>query len=293
MKKRFSLFRVKESDHNQPVTKQDFNNLQSNLIWPPAFTRDYDMLKAQEYRQEKDDVLLSNTLPVEEKLRILAEIDKDYLLFKKKAEDKLSQSIPVWGTQRVHADNASSTPLRIDKISESFPKNQKSKVHSILKGLVKSGELTWTDRGEIYYPDTNTLIPGSDIQTLVKYNLQTNKTISKQPHGYEIFEEALHRSHKPGPAHVPAASVRHKTPVSKRKRKILRTESIGEEEEEADEAGREAGDEEGEFSIEPPYRKVSKRTRSKGKRKSRTHQIEENDKRVEKGIRRVIDTLLP
>ena len=76
-------------DDEQPVTKERFKELRASIVWPPVYTRNQDLRRAEEMVQRRDEILLDNTLTSSEKLRRLSEVDRSFILFSKKAEDAL------------------------------------------------------------------------------------------------------------------------------------------------------------------------------------------------------------
>ena len=79
-------------DDEQPVTKRDFKELQASIVWPPVYTCNQDLRRAEEMVQRRDEILLDNTLTSSEKLRRLSEVDRSFILFSKKAEDALGSN---------------------------------------------------------------------------------------------------------------------------------------------------------------------------------------------------------
>ena len=69
-----------DDDDEQPVTKRDFKELQASIVWPPVYTRNQDLRRAEEMVQRRDEILLDNTLTSSEKLRRLSEVDRSFIL---------------------------------------------------------------------------------------------------------------------------------------------------------------------------------------------------------------------
>ena len=126
--------------------------------------------------------------------------------------------------------------MSINQIIGSYMKNQKQKTRDTLTGLQRIGQLNWTDKGELYDVNSNTIMEGTDISTLAKYHTLTNKTNKPVPKGYATYKNAvnIYQLHqKPGVASVEptrklktptSSSTKRKTPVktvrdSKRKKK--------------------------------------------------------------------------
>ena len=53
----------------RPVTKRDFKELRASIVWPPEYTRNQDLRRAEEMVQRQDEILLDNALISSEKLR--------------------------------------------------------------------------------------------------------------------------------------------------------------------------------------------------------------------------------
>ena len=56
--------------------------------------------------------------------------------------------------------------MLIEDIVEPYTKTQKSKAKDILHGIQHIGKLTWTEKGELYDVNSNSIMEGADIQTL-------------------------------------------------------------------------------------------------------------------------------
>ena len=44
-------------DDEQPVTKRDFKELQASIVWPPVYTHNQDLRRAEEMVQRRDEIL--------------------------------------------------------------------------------------------------------------------------------------------------------------------------------------------------------------------------------------------
>jgi len=210
---------VRDEEDNKPVTKKDFSDLQKTLTWPPTYTRDIDMVKAQEMKEQRNSILESESLSVPEKLAMLGDADRLFMLHKRKADEKDGQKkvsfVVQTPTARSLADvnvrkGGVGVPMEISEISGKVTIAQKPKAKAILEGLRRVGDLTWTDKGEIYNPATETIDPASNIQELVRYHLQPNKTNTKTPVGYTKFKKAVELAEQLNPEPV----AKKKTPDS-------------------------------------------------------------------------------
>ena len=200
---------VRDEEDNKPVTKKDFSDLQKTLTWPPTYTRDIDMVKAQEMKEQRNSILESESLSVPEKLAMLGDADRLFMLHKRKADEKDGQKkvsfVVQTPTARSLADVSKrgvGVPMEISEISSKVTSTQKTKAKAILEGLRRVGDLTWTDKGEIYNPATETIDPASNIPELVRYHLQPNKTNTKTPVGYTKFKKAVEQAEQLNPEPV-------------------------------------------------------------------------------------------
>ena len=141
-------------------------------------------------------MLLDNALTFSEKLRRLSEVDRPFILFSKKAEDALGSNYTLAGGDRAIAMDRSvkpksnpppsssssasfrerpGPPMPVEDIMRSYTKLQKTKTQDVLHGIQRIGKLTWTEKGELYDVNSNSIMEGTDIQSLAKYHTLTNK----------------------------------------------------------------------------------------------------------------------
>ena len=263
-----------------PVTKSDFKQLKEGLIWPPTFNRDPDLLKALEMKTHRDSILDNNSLSLPEKLRLLEQADRLFMLFKRKADDNPGQknltALSSKPSPSVLPDSdisarvgGSGVPMEINDITDSFTKNQKVKARSILRGLQRIGDITWTNKGELYNPATETIIPGSDIQSLVRYLLIPNKVNTPKPKGFEVFKKATNRFEDLLPSKPAATVVKKRKQTSsaqsqsKAKRANLFTDSDSETDTDIDyKTAKDETDTESETDSDPDTTIISRRGRN-------------------------------
>ena len=201
-----------DDDDEQPVTKRDFKELQASIVWPPVYTRNQDLRRAEEMVQRRDEILLDNTLTSSEKIRRLSEVDRSFILFSKKAEDALGSNYTLAGGNRAigmggsvkpksnpppsSSSSASfrerpGPPMSVEDIIQSYTKLQKTKTQDVLQGIQRIGKLTWTEKGELYDVNSNSIMEGTDIQSLAKYHTLTNKSNKPVPKGYATYKNAV------------------------------------------------------------------------------------------------------
>ena len=199
-------------DDERPVTKRDFKELQASIVWPPVYTRNQDLQRAEEMVQRRDEILLDNALTSSEKLRRLSEVDRSFILFSKKAEDALGSNYTLAGGNRAIAmgrsiktksnpppSSSSSGSFRerpgpampVEDIIQSYTKLQQTKTQDVLQGIQRIGKLTWTEKGELYDVNSNSIMEGTDIQSLAKYHTLTNKSNTPVPKGYATYKNAV------------------------------------------------------------------------------------------------------
>ena len=56
-----------DADNERPVMKRIFKELQASIVWPPTFTCNQDLRRAEEMEQRRDQILLDNALTSSEK----------------------------------------------------------------------------------------------------------------------------------------------------------------------------------------------------------------------------------
>ena len=61
----------------------------------------------------------------------------------------------------------------------------------MLYGIQCIRKLTWTVKGELYDVNSNSIMEGTDIQTLAKYHTPTNKSNIPVPKGYATYKNAV------------------------------------------------------------------------------------------------------
>ena len=222
-----------DSDDDKPVTKKDFKHLRESLMWPPEFTRNQDLLRAEEMVQRRDEILSNTSLSSSEKLRRLSEVDRSFILFSKKAADALGSNYTVPKPISASSNTMPSvrrspgTPMSINQIIDLYTKNQKQKARETLTGLQRIGQLNWTDKGELYDVNSNTVMEGTDISTLAKYHTLTNKTNKPVPKGYSTYKNAvkIYKLHqKPDVASVdPTRKLKTAIPFSTKRKMSAKT----------------------------------------------------------------------
>ena len=201
-----------DDDDEQPVTERDFKELQASIVWPPVYTRNQDLRRAEEMVQRRDEILLDNTLTSSEKLRRLSEVDRSFILFSKKAEDPLGSNYTLAGGNRAIGMGGSvkpksnpppsssssalfrerpGPPMPVEDIIQSYTKLQQTKIQDVLQGIQRIGKLTWTEKGELYDVNSNSIMEGTDIQSLAKYHTLTNKSNTLVPKGYATYKNAV------------------------------------------------------------------------------------------------------
>ena len=68
---------------------------------------------------------------------------------------------------------------------------QQTKTQDVLQGIQRIGKLTWTEKGELYDVNSNSIMEGTDIQSLAKYHTLRNKSNTPVPKGYATYKNAV------------------------------------------------------------------------------------------------------
>lgn len=182
------------TDKETPATKEDISDLKQSLVWPPEYTRDSDLVKASNLRQEKESILNNLSLSPGDKLKLLSELDQNFNLFQSKAENLFQPSNTHTNTDQFISSVNSfehGKPLSIDEIATNLKLKgeRKYKAGQILKKITKLKGVVWNSKGELYDPNSRQSIPNSDIHELIKYDLQPNKLNTLTPTGYYLFTQ--------------------------------------------------------------------------------------------------------
>ena len=130
-------------------------------------------------------------MPIQSTIAItfnMSEVDRSFILFSKKAEDALGSNYMLAGGDRAIAMDRSfkpksdpppsssssasfrerpGPPMQVEDIMESYTKLQKTKTQDVLHGIQRIGKLTWTEKGELYDVNSNSIMEGTDIQIRV------------------------------------------------------------------------------------------------------------------------------
>ena len=127
---------------------------------------------------------------------------------------------------------------------ESYTKLQKTKTQDVLHGIQRIGKLTWTQKGELYDVNSNSLMEGTDIQTLAKYHTLTNKSNILVPKGYATYKNAVSAYQKqqveqPPPREVASTSAikdesRDVKPLTKKRKMDVDTDYTYDEDDDTD-----------------------------------------------------------
>ena len=197
-------------DDERPVTKRDFKELRASIEWPPEYTCNQDLRRAEEMVQRRDEILLDNALTSSEKLRRLSEVDRSFILFSMKTEDALGSNYTLAVGDRAIAMDRSvkpksnpppsssasfrerpGPPMRVEDIMQSYTKLQKTKTQDVLHVIQRIGKLTSTEKGELYDVNSNSIMEGTGIQSLAKYHTLTNKSNTPVLKGYATYKNAV------------------------------------------------------------------------------------------------------
>ena len=55
--------------------------------------------------------------------------------------------------------------MPVEDIIQSYTKLQQTKTQDVLQGIQRIGKLTWTEKGELYDVNSNSIMEGTDIQS--------------------------------------------------------------------------------------------------------------------------------
>lgn len=182
-------------DDGKPATKRDIRLLQVALQ-PPTFTQNADMMQALKLREQRENVLHNDKLSTFEKLNQLARYDEEFNVFKTKADEARTPAVRVIEEDDSDDFREQKGLIRTGKLTDAeilddLTAKQAAKSLPVLQGLKRMGTLEWTDKGELYNPETNSIIPGSDITRLLWYRTVPNKKNVEKPRGYDTFTAAV------------------------------------------------------------------------------------------------------
>lgn len=192
----FKTFVLQEINSNniQPVTKRDIESLKSDLIWPPTYMRNPDLVKADKLREDKALVINNPNISTQDKVKLLSEVDQNYKLFQSKVDHIPSNNIENINENSVSPPSpylGRNKPLGSEEILDELEisETNEEKARSILNQLLSKPGVVWNSKGELYNPNSKKPIVGSNIGKLIEFDLQSNTSRSNPPRGYSLFQQ--------------------------------------------------------------------------------------------------------